>query len=97
MTLISVVAPNGTRIRISCAEASLDADSVKTLRVAFVPCSVSAPYSGPEIVPSGSRSAQNDERIASASNRAPTSNGVVARVSVPFGSGFVRVPDRFRP
>ena len=97
VTLISVVEPNGTLMRISCAEASSDADSVNTLRVGSVPCSVSAPYCGPEIVPFGSSSAHADERIASASNSAPTSNGVVARVIVPFGSGFVRLPERFRP
>ena len=84
-------------MRISCADASFDAESVNTLRVASVPSSVSAPYWGPETVPFASRSDQNEERIASASNSAPTSNGVVARVIVPFGSGFVRVPDRFRP
>ena len=82
-------------MRISCADASFDADSVNTLRTASVPVSDSAPNSGPEIVALGSRSAHDDERIASASNSAPTSNGGAARVIVPFG--VVRLPLKVRP
>ena len=95
VTLISVVEPNGTRMRISCADASFDADSVNTLRTASVPVSDSAPNSGPEIVVLGSRSAQNDERIARPSNSAPTSNGGAAFVIVPFG--VVRLPVNVSP
>ena len=96
LTLMIVVAPTGTRRRITWAFCRSVAPSAKTSSDASLPCSTSAPYVGPVMVPLAGSAASVLERAASCENASANENGgaACASPSVPraFGRDWVRAP-----